>query len=376
MQGRVIHPQMRGRRMDANFAAIPEAHIIEWRSFSQNDAKDCISGEIVKLHQRAGRGKRMKRTSNCERALRGMLASVLLALAVGICAAQTGTEITLPGARVFPESLTSTADGTLIIGSLGHGNVLRIAPGKTMAEEWIKPGTSGLNSVLGVYADESDKLLWVCSNRFGDQGEATAVKTFDLKSGEPRNSYALPGDDALCNDIAIGTDRTAYVSDTNQAVVWMLKPGAKSLKIAAKDPLLAGADGLAFGDASTLYVNSVTTNKLLRLDLGKDGKSKKIVELKLPRPLDRPDGMRAIGKQRLLLAENSGTMSIVTFGGAEMRTVTLQTLKEGLQATPGVTATMGMAWIVEGKLNYMNDPKLKDKDPGPFKMYAVPLPKP
>jgi hypothetical protein len=40
-----------------------------------------------------------------------------------------------------------------------------------------------------------------------------------------------------------------------------------------------------------------------------------------------------------------------------------------------VTATRGMAWIVEGKLNYRNDPAFKDKDPGLFKMYAVPLPK-
>ena len=42
--------------------------------------------------------------------------------------------------------------------------------------------------------------------------------------------------------------------------------------------------------------------------------------------------------------------------------------------TPGVTATKGMAWIVEGKLNYAQDPALKDKDPGSFKMYAVALP--
>jgi hypothetical protein len=34
-----------------------------------------------------------------------------------------------------------------------------------------------------------------------------------------------------------------------------------------------------------------------------------------------------------------------------------------------------MAWIAEGKLNYRNDPNLKDKDPGLFKLYAIPLPK-
>ena len=47
----------------------------------------------------------------------------------------------------------------VVIGSLGHGDVLRIAPAKTLAEEWIKPGTGGLNSVLGVYADELNKVL-------------------------------------------------------------------------------------------------------------------------------------------------------------------------------------------------------------------------
>jgi hypothetical protein len=77
----------------------------------------------------------------------------VIAIATATYLAQNVTEITLPGTRVFPESITSTADGTLIVGSLGHGNVLRIAPGKTGAE-WIKPGTGGLNNILGVYADE------------------------------------------------------------------------------------------------------------------------------------------------------------------------------------------------------------------------------
>lgn len=155
----------------------------------------------------------------------------------------------------------------------------------------------------------------------------------------------------------------------------MLKPGAKTLEVAAKDPLLAGPDGIAFGDKATLYVNSVSANKILRLELGVDGKSKKIVDLTLSRPLDRPDGMRAIGAHRLLLAENAGRMDIVTFEGPDKSKAVIQTLKGGLESTPGVTAIRGTAWIVEGKLNYRNDPAMKDKDPGLFKMYAVPLPK-
>ncbi len=301
-------------------------------------------------------------------------AAALLLAAVSLSAAQP-TEIVLPANRLFPESITSTADGTLILGSLGHGTVLRIAPGKTTAEEWIKAGTGGLNQVLGVYADEKGKNLWVCSNNLENKGEATSVKTFDLKTGAPKSTYPITGADAFCNDIAVGGDGTAYIADTRQNAVWMLKPGAKDLTVAAKDPLLAGADGLAFSEPTVLIVNSVTTGKLLRLDLGPDGKSKSVTDIKLSRALDRPDGMRAIGKNRLLLAENSGKMDIVTLEGSNPQNAVIKTIKEGLEATPGVTATRGMAWLIEGKLNYRNDAAMKDKDPGTFKMAAVPLPK-
>ncbi len=83
--------------------------------------------------------------------------------------------------------------------------------------------------------------------------------------------------------------------------------------------------------------------------------------------------MRTIGKNRLLMAENSGNMDIVTFSGPGGQNAEIKTIKEGLEGTPAVTATRGVAWIAEGKLNYRSDPKLKDKDPGTFKIYGVPL---
>jgi sugar lactone lactonase YvrE len=286
------------------------------------------------------------------------------------------TEITLPGSRLFTESITSTKNGTLYAGSVGKGTVTRIPYGSTSAEEFIKAGTSGIGAIYGIYADEKHKTLWVCSDKSGNTDTTVpAVKAFDLKTAAPKGSYTLPGDATFCNDIAVAANGTAYITDTRQGSVVMLKPGATELEVAAKDPLLAGADGLSFGEKSVLYVNSVTTGKLLRLQLGPDGKSTHITELKLSRTLSRPDGMRAIGKNRLLLAENSGNMDIVTFSGPGGENADIKTIKEGLEATPAVTATRGMAWIAEGKLNYRSDPKLKDTDPGPFKLYAVPLPK-
>ncbi len=233
--------------------------------------------------------------------------SLFIVLAMGTASlslAQSITEITLPGSRLYTESITSTKDGTLIIGSLGHANVSRIAPGSTTVVEWIKPHTNSLNAVYGVYAGEKFNTLWVCSDKYDDgTGDPPSLKSFDLKTGAPKASYALPGDHPFCNDIAVAANGTAYVTDTRQNTLLMLKPGAHDFEVAAKDPLLAGADGLAFGEKKILFVNCVTTGKLLRVTLGPDGKSTGIVELKLSRPLSRPDGMRAVGKNRILLAE-------------------------------------------------------------------------
>src|SRR6185312_3788930 len=162
------------------------------------------------------------------------------------------------------------------------------------------------------------------------------------------------------------------------AKLFMLKKGATALEQAAADPLLAGVDGVAFGDKNTLYVNSVTANKLIRLDLGADGKSTKVTDLKLSSPLGAPDGLRAIGKNKFLQAENGnaaragGRLALVTVD-PKTNIATIKTLKDGMQATPATTATKGMAWVVEGKQDYRNG-KNKGQDPLPFKLYAVKLP--
>jgi sugar lactone lactonase YvrE len=306
----------------------------------------------------------------------GLPLALSLVAVLSAYAAQPITEITLPGSRLFTESITSTKDGTLFAGSVGKGNVVRIPYGTTTVTEFIKPGSNGLNAVFGIYADEKHQTLWVCSDRFDEgKGDPPAVKTFDLTTGAAKGSYTLPGASTFCNDIAVADDGTAYISDTDQGSLVMLKPGAKELEVAARDPLLKGIDGLAFGEKKVLYVNSVTENKLLRVDLRPDGKSKDIIECKLSQPLTRPDGMRTIGKNRLLMAENSGNMDIVTITGLNFQNADIKVIKSGLESTPAVTSTRGTAWIAEGKLNYRNDPALKDKSPDPFKIYGVPLPK-
>ena len=49
------------------------------------------------------------------------IAVAVLSSATSLTAIAETRSIALPGLRAFPESLTSTADGTLFIGRLGEG---------------------------------------------------------------------------------------------------------------------------------------------------------------------------------------------------------------------------------------------------------------
>ncbi|MBV9504625.1 MAG: SMP-30/gluconolactonase/LRE family protein [Acidobacteriia bacterium] len=272
--------------------------------------------------------------------------------------------ISIPSKNLFPESITSTADGAIIIGSFGTSTIWRVPPGENNASKWID-ASSGKGPLLGVLADERSGRLLVCQ---------AGVKTFDLKTGAAKETLTIPTANPFCNDLAVRDDGSIYITDTVGAKVFVFAKGATTGVEAASDPLLAGADGLAFlSDQDKLYVNSVTTGKLLRLDLDKDGKAAKITELKLSRPLEGPDGMRPIDGKRLIIAEGVGRTAMGVPNG---NSVEITTLKEGGMegGTPAVTVTKGLGWTVEGKLR-QRDAKNPDADKGPFRLFPVSLPK-
>src|SRR5262249_2522556 len=147
----------------------------------------------------------------------------------------------------YPESITGTSDGTLYIGSLGDGGVLRVQPGAATAEPFIANGTTELMSVIGVLADEKARTLWVCSSDLSAAGlvvptgkKPTALWAFDLTSGKPKSSVALPGDKQFCNDMTLGRDGALYVADSLNPVVLRLKPGATSFETWARDERFGG----------------------------------------------------------------------------------------------------------------------------------------
>ena len=84
-------------------------------------------------------------------------AANLLAAACALYAADQAV-ITIQSPNLFPESITSTKDGAIIIGSYGTNSIWRIPAGKNEAAKWIDASqTKG--ALLGVLAEAVHLLL-------------------------------------------------------------------------------------------------------------------------------------------------------------------------------------------------------------------------
>ncbi|HUN24921.1 MAG TPA: hypothetical protein VMU67_01345 [Steroidobacteraceae bacterium] len=299
--------------------------------------------------------------------------------------AATPSHITISGERIFPESITSTADGTVIIGSIGQRMIYRARSGAAVARPWITPGTDGMQTIFGVLADDRSRTLWACSNDFGPSGSErpppATLYAFDLRNGAPKGHYPLPTPGALCNDIVVDTDGTVYATDTNNMEVVRLARGAAHLEVWAGPSGFGPRSGLLYGIAilgRRVLVNTLATSRIFSVPIERGGAAGSVVEVRLDRPLAHPDGMRRFGRDCLLVAQGGegGRLSRVVVHGDS---ATVTTLKDGFPDGPvAVTVVGATAYVLEGQLGKFMHPAVPDGTGplmrlNPFRATAVEL---
>ena len=304
------------------------------------------------------------------------LTPVLLCLCSAMAAAGTLPEITIDDTLVFPESLSAAADGTVYVGSW-KGIVYRAPPGGATASPWIRPtADNGILSVLGVLVDDRQGLVWICSvpapTREPPAPGISALMAFDRKDGAQRLSLPLPSPAPVCNDMTLARDGSLYVSDTPNGRIFRVARGGKNLDLVAEDDQLKGIDGIVFASDGTLYANLVTKGTLWRIGIGKDGTAGPLVQLTASQPLEGPDGFRLIRGNRFLLEENhAGRIDEIAIEGDTAR---VRVLKDGLMTPTAGIVVKNTVYVLERKVEYLRKPELKGKDPGVFKILALPLP--
>lgn len=302
------------------------------------------------------------------------LAGALLALATAAAVAAPPIVQALPE-DWYPESVAIGPDGAFYVGSWRQGAVARLKPGSApKAEVLVKPGTNGLANGQGVLVDAKRGAMWICSGNIGFTtvpSTPSALKRYDLATGAPRASYAMP-DGGYCNDLAQDARGNLYVTDSHHPRVLKLAPGAASLATWKEDPALTGAgpykglNGIAIDGGRDVYVSLVAAAPyVLRIGLGADGKAGEVTRVEAPRELKNVDAIRAWKPGRLVLFESNafgegpygGQITVARVEGAKLG---LRTVVSGLN-DPSSGAVWGdRVYFIESKYSLLTKHKEGD----------------
>ncbi len=266
----------------------------------------------------------------------------LLAVSTPVMAA----EVLVKDAKSAPESLTVAPNGDVLAGSASSPFIYRIKAGATTADVFVDATAEGPGTFFfGQLADGA--TLWTCQLTPVPDSKPvqrkTAVRAFDLKTGKEKLRWNLPGDNSTCNDMAIGPDKALYVTDTANAKIYRLAPGATAAELWLEHRLLAGIDGITFLNG-VMYVNGVWFNKLYRIPVDATGKPGNPVDIWMDAPVKGPDGMRA-ANGKIYVAENaSGKITALTIDGDIAH---VKVLKEGLMTPTAVEPAGTVLWVAE-----------------------------
>lgn len=248
--------------------------------------------------------------------------------------------------KAGPESLAVGPDGTLYLGSISSPVLSRAKPGETVAKPFIDLTADKAAFLLGVMVDAPTNTLWVCEMLSMDRGSPLlkgkgALRSFDLNTGAHKLNLPLPEATNICNDFVIGADKALYLTDTSNAKILRLKPGATSFETVIQNAALYGVDGITFLNGQ-MYVNTVWSNALFRIPMDASGKAGDPVQILPNKLLKAPDGMRAANGKLYLAEGGAGQVDEVRING---NNATIVPLKTGLTAPTAVEVHGDTLWV-------------------------------
>lgn len=278
--------------------------------------------------------------------MRGML---IAGFALGLFAsAASAAQVVVHDDKSAPESHAMGPDGTLYVGSASSPYVYVVKKGSTTAERFVDASAEGPGTFFfGQLADGATGTLWTCQLTpipgTTPVQRKSSLRGFDLKSGQQKLRWDLPGASSTCNDFAVGPDKALYIADTSNSKIYRLAPGAQAAELYLEHRNLLGVDGITFLNG-VLYVNNVFFNKLYRIPVDAAGKPGAPVDIWMDAPVRGPDGMRAAGGKLFLSENGGGKITALTITGD---TAHVTVLKDGLKTPTAVEPAGDELWFNE-----------------------------
>lgn len=288
---------------------------------------------------------------------------------------QANDTIDIPGDNFFPEGIASDGNGGIYIGSLTTRKILHINLKTHKTFVFADTSTPGLLSVFGLLVDKEKGLLYVCSTDAGvaklDEDKVTSLFAFNLKDPSHYARYPLPGG-GFCNDMASGPDGSIYVTDTSNPRILILRPGATDLDIWIEDKIFDGEginlNGLTWS-GNKLFVVKSNSGELFQISQKKTTQRLTITKIKTSRPLQFPDGVELMSKDKILVVEGSGNLIEISIAG---NTGNIVLISKGLDVPTTAEIIDGKAIVVQAQLDHLFDPE-KAGPPSPFTLKIISL---
>ena len=241
--------------------------------------------------------------------------------------------------------------------------------------------------------DAPRQTLWVCSGNAGFSiapQTDSALKAFDLATGAPKSSYALPGG-GYCNDMALSRAGRIYVSDSQRPRILVLDDENRDLRTWVENPAFCRVaenclNGIAIDGDQSVYVSHVSAApELMKITMKPDGSAGDVTAIHVPRPLKNVDAIRLLDASRLVVFESNafakndtlnGSISLVTLHPG--RDASVETLANGLADPSSGVLRDGRIFFVQSKWEvlFRHAPDRIDQvDKGvPFTVNSLPLP--
>lgn len=301
--------------------------------------------------------------------------------------ARAESPIELPVHFQYPNGIAHASDGTLYVGSITSGQILRITPdGKT---ETFFPGNDEVFAATSLRLDESRGILWGASPDFlgtrSPSGEIISrpprVFAIDTRSGGVLQVIPMP-EGGFSNDIALDPEGGVYITDSTLARIHYLALGTTQLQTWAADERFRaeriGLGGIARQSDGVLIVGHFSNGELFKVTPQLQGQPT-VEAISLERQLENPDGMQFAPDGSLILTEgavesgNGRLLRINVFlPGTTPKPI--ETLATDLKSPVNLTLAGREVWVTESQIRHRLTPGQETEIPDRFFVRRFRLP--